>query len=92
MTTYVADRQTLADVAIEVYGSIEGIFALADRNGIDNLTEELTVGRALSYVPEEVVRPDIARRYALLGIKPATRYLGGAAEGAFDETFDETFD
>ena len=48
MKVTVKDRQSLFDVAIQVLGSAEGVFALAERNGL-SITDRLTDGQELEY-------------------------------------------
>lgn len=46
MQIAVKDRQSLADIAVEYLGGVEGIFALAERNGI-SITARLEDGQTL---------------------------------------------
>ena len=70
MITTAKDRQCLVDVALTVCGSVEGVWALALRNGL-SVTDELTVGQEIGYEPEDIADARIAARYASEGISPA---------------------
>lgn len=48
MQIAVKDRQSLADIAVEYLGGVEGIFALAERNGI-SITSRLEDGQTLDW-------------------------------------------
>lgn len=68
----VQDRQTLVDMALVATGSVEGVVALAVRNGVSP-TEPLQVGLQLNTHPEDIVDSNIVSRYAIAGIAPATQ-------------------
>ena len=46
MTVTVKNRQTLSDIAIQVYGSVEAVVALAEANGV-SITDDLPAGMVL---------------------------------------------
>lgn len=46
MTVTVKNRQTLSDMAIQVYGSVEAVVALAEANGV-SITDDLPAGMVL---------------------------------------------
>ena len=71
MNVTVKDRQSLFDVAIQVLGSAEGVFALAERNGL-SITDRLTDGQVLEYDMADIVDTRIAELVAARGISPAT--------------------
>ena len=56
MRTYqVLPQQSLFDIAIEVYGDVEGVFwLLADNPQLTGLTDRLRVGQPLQIRPEQV--------------------------------------
>lgn len=89
MKVTVLSNQTLADIAIQVYGNAQGVFALAQENGM-NVTEELVPGQTLSYSAEKVMEKGIVRHYGANGICPATVSVGDGT-GIFDRSFDSTF-
>lgn len=70
MITAAKNGQCLADVALTVCGSVEGVWALALRNGL-GVTDDLTVGQEIWYEPEDVTDARVAARYAAEGIMPA---------------------
>lgn len=71
MNVTVKDRQSLLDVAIQVLGSAEGVFSLAERNGL-SITDRLTDGQVLEYDMADIVDTRIAELVAARGISPAT--------------------
>ena len=71
MKVTVKDRQSLFDVAIQVLGSAEGVFALAERNGI-SITDRLKDGMVLEYDLGDIVDSRTAELVAARGICPAT--------------------
>lgn len=78
--------QSLADVALRVYGSAEGAIVLAEENGLE-VTDVLEPGRMLEYQPEKVMNKGIVQYYAAQEVRPATALAGRV----FDETFDLSF-
>ena len=66
------DRQTLFDIALEVWGRAELAYDLAESNGLE-LSAEVEAGAVL-VVPTVVGKTDAAvvEQYALNGIEPAT--------------------
>ena len=52
MTVTVKQRQTVSDIAIQVYGSIEAAVAIAEENGI-SVTDDLEAGTTIE-CPEKV--------------------------------------
>lgn len=71
MQITVKDRQSLLDIAVLALGSVVGVFALAQRNGIA-ITATLTDGQQLNYELEDVVNHSVRSAYALERISPAT--------------------
>ncbi len=71
MQITVKDRQTMLDIAVIVLGSVAGVFALAERNGI-SITATLTDGQLLTYELEDVISAAVRSSYALEHIDPAT--------------------
>lgn len=71
MQITVKDRQSLADIAVQYLGGVEGIFALAERNGI-SITARLTDGQKLDWELADTVDATVQRIYAAQGIEPAT--------------------
>ena len=74
MKVIVLQRQTLSDIALEIYGDISGLPGIARTNGL-SITADLEAG-------QELICPDVTydaylqnyvRKY---GIKPATAYDG----------------
>lgn len=71
MQITVKDRQSLADIAVQYLGGVEGIFALAERNGI-SITAKLEDGQTLDWELADTVNATVQRIYAAQGIEPAT--------------------
>lgn len=71
MQITVKDRQSLADIAVQYLGGVEGIFALAERNGI-SITARLTDGQKLDWELTDTVDATVQRIYEAHGIEPAT--------------------
>lgn len=71
MQITVNDRQTLLDIAVIALGSVAGVFALAQRNGLP-ITATLSDGQTLAYELDDVVSPAVRSEYALRRISPAT--------------------
>lgn len=72
MTVTVRHRQTLSDIAIQVYGDIRGVGALAEANGI-GMTDDLEPGTVLK-CPETVYDRYLQTYVRALGITPATAF------------------
>lgn len=90
MKVTVLSNQTLADIAIQVYGSADGVVMLAQENGL-NVTDELIVGSKLEYNPDNVIDKQIVNYYARKKIYPATGSTdleGGIWDNACDLTFN----
>lgn len=71
MQITVKDRQSLADIAVQYLGGVEGIFALAERNGI-SITARLADGQTLDWELADTVDAQVQKTYAAQGIEPAT--------------------
>ena len=48
MKVTVMQGQSLVDIAMQVYGSAEGVFTLAKENGL-SVTDEVSPGQVLTY-------------------------------------------
>lgn len=71
MQITVNNRQSLLDIAVIALGSVAGVFAIAERNGL-SVTAILEDGSTLGYELEDVVNPAVRSAYALRRICPAT--------------------
>ncbi len=78
MQITVKDRQSLADIAVKYLGGVEGIFALAERNGI-SITARLEDGQTLDWELADTVDAQVQKTYAAQGIEPATDISGKEA-------------
>lgn len=90
MRIQVLSNQTLTDIALQVYGSAEGVFLLAQENGL-SVTDDLTPGQWLMFSQNRVSDKKIVQYYAVNGIFPATSAGELSDTGIFDQTFDSTF-
>lgn len=85
-------RQTLSDVCLQVYGTIEGIIALARENNLSP-SGELVAGTVLQCpdVTYDNYMQDYVRKN---GIIPATAYNGRGeiSQRIFTEQFTEEFE
>lgn len=67
----VLNRQSLFDLAIQIFGDVRAAFDLAEANGL-SITDEVAAGQKL-VVPESLYKEeDIQRYYKSKGILPAT--------------------
>lgn len=69
MKIAVKNRQCLADIALQVCGSVEAVFALAERNGL-SITDDLAVGLILTYEPTDIVDKRTVAALAADGVCP----------------------
>ena len=61
MIRCVKNGECLADIALCVTGAVEGVWALAVRNGV-SVTAELRNGMELAWLPDDVEDADVAAR------------------------------
>lgn len=71
MIRRVKNGECLADIALCLTGAVEGVWALAVRNGV-SVTAELRNGMELTWLPDDVEDADVAARYRSEKIEPAT--------------------
>lgn len=65
------EQQNIFDIAIQAYGSIEGVFDLMEDNSFDVLPEDLSVYEELD-ITKQPIRQDIRNFYDERNIKPAS--------------------
>lgn len=63
-------KQSLADISLQVCGSLEAIFAIAERNGM-SITDEPAVGQTLLYELTDVMSKRNVQAYSEDGVTPA---------------------
>lgn len=90
MKVAVLQNQTLSDIALQVYGSVEGVFVLATDNNL-SVTTELKAGQMLEYQADKVINKQIVQYYSDNNIHPATAFLYDIDNRIFDNTFNLTF-
>ena len=75
MATYIVKpNQNLFDVALHLYGSIEGIFDLMRSNPELSMTSELLFGQELVYHEEFIINASIVNEFQKQNIEP--HYIG----------------
>ena len=90
MKTTVKDGQTLADVAIQEYGSWEAMIAISRENGI-SMTEVPNAGTELT-MPDATWNRTMQNFCRNNDVSPATaRDQGNVSLRIFDKEFNETF-
>lgn len=84
--------QTLWDIAIQAYGSVEGAFLLLQDNAdqLDSLDDDLTPGMVLR-ITSPPVDVDVATYYTDEDLHPVSGELVPLG-GAFDADWDNNFD
>lgn len=88
MKVTVLQNQTLIDIALQVYGSVEGVYTLAVENGI-NVTDDIAEGDQLNYDIANIVNKNTVSYLKNNQIYPAT---GSSRDiRIFDFTFDISF-
>ena len=93
MIAKVLKRQTLSDIALEIYGDISGLPGLARANGLA-ITAELEAGQVLQ-CPDVVYDAYLQNYVRKYGIKPATEYddrEGEIRQRIFTEQFTLEFE
>ena len=80
MQITVQSRQTLLDIALRECGSAEGVFALAQRNGL-SITDTLEPGQILEIAAEDIADRQVAGHYKANGIMVATELTRSLQEG-----------
>ena len=78
MKATVLMRQTLSDIALEIYGDISGLPGIARANGLA-ITSDLNVGQVLE-CPDVVYDAYLQNYVRKYGIKPATAYDDAGGE------------
>lgn len=71
MKIIVQDRQCLADIALQACGSLEAVFAIAEKNGL-SVTDDLQAGQVLDYDLADVQEKYVVAAYKTESIQPAT--------------------
>ena len=91
MKVIVLQRQTLADIALEIYGDISGLPGISRANNIA-MTADLQVGQVLE-CPDVVYDAYLQNYVRKFGIKPATEYDGNGEirQRIFTEQFTLEF-
>lgn len=90
MNYTVKDGQTLADVAIQEYGTWEAMIAIAHKNGM-SMTEVPAAGQDLA-MPDAVWNRTMENWCKSNGVSPATSRDGSRLRlGVFTEVFTKEF-
>ncbi len=76
----ICEGQSMLDVALEVYGDIDGVFALIEDNPeLSSLDDELYPGQQLLIDSANEANEDVARYYAEEDIRLNSRAVAGEA-------------
>ena len=92
MHVTVHQRQTLSDIAVQVYGDVSGVIALARANGL-SVTADLQAGQVLQC--PDIIYDNYLQGYVRRnGIRPATLYdgLGEISQRVFADEFTLEFE
>lgn len=91
MKVIVRQRQTLSDIALQVYGVLSGVIGIARQNGL-SVTAELAAGAVLE-CPDVTFDNYLQNYVRKNGIIPATAYDGNGEipQRIFTEEFTEEF-
>ena len=92
MTVTVKHRQTVSDIAIQVYGSVEAAVAIAEANGL-SITDDLPAGTVLE-CPEKVYDRYLQAYVSKRKVTPATAAdpEGEVRMKIFTEQFTKEFE
>lgn len=90
MKVVVLDGQSLVDISIQVYGSAEGVFKLANENGLE-VTDVLKPGQVLEYSAGNVIAKGIALYFTVKKIHLATSFPFNPEVSVWEDMFDLTF-
>lgn len=92
MKVTVRPRQSLSDIALQVYGDVSGVIAIARENGL-SVTPDLVPGQVL--LCPDVVYDNYLQNYVRRnGIKPATLYdgIGEISQRIFTDEYTLEFE
>ena len=92
MKVIVRPRQSLSDIALQVYGDVSGVIAIARANGL-SVTPDLVPGQVLQC--PDVVYVNYLQNYVRRnGIKPATLYdgIGEISQRIFTDEYTLEFE
>ena len=93
MNVIILKRQTLSDIALQVYGDLSGLPGIARKNGL-SITADVMPGQVL-LCPDVVYDTYLQNYVRKYGIKPATAYSddeGEIRQRIFTEEFTLEFD
>lgn len=65
------ELQSIFDIAIQAYGSIEGVLDIMNDNSFDIVPKELSVYEDIK-ISKQPIRPDVRDYYDTRGVLPAT--------------------
>lgn len=85
----VLQGQTLIDLAIRYYGSAEGAFALAVKNGLA-VTDDLRPGQIIEYDPAEVINSAMVDYWRKQNMESASGI--NTTDDKFEEQFSIIFE
>ncbi|MCD8266404.1 MAG: hypothetical protein LUC33_04535 [Prevotellaceae bacterium] len=89
MEVTVKDRQSLLDIAVQTLGGVEGVFALAERNGV-GITDRLEDGTVLQWEYDDTADSTVQTFYSDRGLTPATEITDAELRALLGEIEEET--
>lgn len=84
-------RQSLFDIAVQQCGSVEAVFAIAERNNL-SITDALDPGMLIEITDGDVVDKTVSGYYKQKGIRPATDAPPNGSGGSIDDLLDDGID
>ena len=72
MTATVQERQTILDIALQYFGSIEACFLVAEKLGI-SITDQPPTGATFNYQNTDVIDKNVVDYYIKNNIVPTTQ-------------------
>jgi len=86
-------NQTIFDLALQEYGSVEGVISIIQENNLESVNEDINSGDEFVIIASAVINKDVVAFYVRNKIKPATadNESGVADGGSFSSGFSTGF-
>lgn len=65
-------NQTIFDLALQEYGSVEGVITIIQENGLESVNDNIESGDEFVVLLNSAINKDVLSEYAKRKIKPAT--------------------
>ncbi len=87
-TIYIAPGQTLFDIAVQEYSSVEGVFLvmLANSSVISSITDDLVPGQKLTIWPVKVIEEIVSQEESLASYMPVFQQWLAAMGGNYSQS------